>query len=185
MILGNFSDCEDLHQFYQDIRMLHEKEHGREYAKNHDLINEVVQGKIYKELGVMQGASLAGAILSGAKEAIAIDIDLSRILPYKRVFEKYSHEHLVKIYFIENDSTDINLSGGFCDVLHIDSKHTKNHCLKELAVHAPLVSEYIIFHDTNVKGINDAVLEFLDKEAWVLDVHIKENVGAMRIKRKC
>lgn len=71
-------------------------------------------------------------------------------------------------------------------MLLIDSRHTYQHCKKELQVHHKSVKKYIVFHDTAAKlDLKRAVDEFLKKhDEWELIESYEKNVGYTVIGRK-
>ena len=68
----------NLEEFYKEIRTQQERAQGNDYCSHHDMVKSVLSdGDVYKELGVHQGASLASAMLNGAKTVHLVDMTLS------------------------------------------------------------------------------------------------------------
>jgi len=178
MYTGDFTHCTTLEQFYEEIVEAHQEAHGEAYTEVHEAIAQASGGGIYKELGIMQGASLANAVLNGDFESYqAIDIDTSRVRPYLPLFGGYPVE------VFETSSLDDSIVGP-CNVLYIDSKHTYRHLMMELNAHSDLVEETIVLHDTNLPHMKQAVFKFLERNnQWDIGIDCDRSVGYMTLTR--
>ena len=180
MIQGDFTHCTDIAQFYTEISNLHRDTHGIQYTAHHDEMFDILQQcESYRELGIMQGATAACAVLAGIKKLHLIDIEISRFLPYVPLF--WDVDMLV------TECDDLKVPDLYpVDFLLVDSLHTYKHVKAQLEVHSKFVNKYIMFHDTAAqKGVKQAVNEFLRaNEDWKLVLHYPENVGYSLIERK-
>lgn len=80
-----------------------------------------------------------------------------------------------------------------CDLLFIDTLHTRNHVTAELK-HAELVRRWIAFHDTTLfgdrgergeEGITSAIYDFLARsDAWRVERHWSNNNGLLVLCRR-
>jgi hypothetical protein len=154
--------ADTLKEYYEQIVTQQQKAHGKTYTAHHDAIRKYLNGGVYRELGVHQGATSACACLAGAESVTGVDIG-----PYD-------------FSFIERSSHDPSTVGE-CDVLLIDSKHTPQHLKKELQLHASSVRNYIIMHDTyKIKGLHKVASQL---EGWKVEEYYQENVGYTVLSR--
>ena len=185
MIKGDLEHCGHLRDFYKEIKELHQEHHGEEYTAVHSaILRYLPEGGVYKEIGVMQGASLACAVLYGeCDKYIGVDIDLSEFKPYEHLFRKYvkSFDDVFEIIMHEGD-TFSEFARTPCDILYLDSKHSNDHIELELKYHAENVSETIIIHDTKGKVAIDKWLSDNDK-GWFVRENYPVNVGYTVLQR--
>lgn len=166
--------ADTLEEYYEQIVSQQKEAHGETYVAHHDAIRTYLNGGVYRELGVHQGATSACACLAGAKSVTGIDITAELILPFIPLFDPYDYT------FIESSSTNPS-SVGECDVLLIDSRHEARHLKKELALHASSVRKHIILHDTyKLKGLHKVASKL---EGWRVEEYYQENVGYTVLSR--
>ena len=182
MIKGHFEHVKDIKQFYKEIREVQETAHGEGYCDLHDeIIKKSTECETYRELGTMQGATAACAVVAGYTKLQLVDLDFEQFRPYKHLFDG----HDVEMY--ECDSKDPKLTTiGNVDLMVIDSYHKGYHTWEELKVHAPYVNRYILFHDTfkPSDSVQQAVNQFVMQNAnWHIETYSKVNVGYTCIKR--
>jgi hypothetical protein len=184
MISGDFSYCKNLTEFYQDISALHNKEHGKDYCKVHDEIASLVSGKRYIELGVNQGATLAAALLGGAKSVRAYDININRFDPQRKLFEDFAKDQEIDFVCKKASSLDHSIVEE-CDILYIDTLHVWKQLSKEIQLWWKS-AEIIICHDTNAKPDLRAGIDKTIKMNPYLTLieHNKDNVGYSVIKNE-
>lgn len=179
MIHAKLGPCENLAQFYKELRQAQEQAHGQDYCAHHHEIYTCITNcrfdgmrnkpVVYKELGVNQGATAAMAAIAGAHHLHLIDINLSNVRPYLQLFhdhyEKTNPHAKVDIY--EMSSLTPQVGQIECDVLFIDTVHHPDHVVKELWHHAPHCRRYIIIHDTGRHPeIHEAAKRFLPESIW-------------------
>jgi hypothetical protein len=72
-----------------------------------------------------------------------------------------------------------------CDLLFIDTVHTKDHCLAELDRHASKAQKYIILHDpSDWPGVFEAVITFLHhNRCWHIIEHCNQQSGLLVLER--
>lgn len=189
MIKPDLSYTTSLEQFYNEIVRLQQASHGQEYTAHHRALKQcVAECKTIKELGVCQGATLAGLLLSKPRKLTGIDIDDRYFNPYKHLFVEYAQANSVDFEFIKGSSIDPSLVTSV-DLLHIDSYHIYDHLLKELITHAPSVNKYIVFHDTRhakaAPGLLKAIAHYITEveQTWQIVDHYILNAGYTVIKR--
>ena len=184
MIRLKNTDFKDLEDFYNAIKSCHENAHGSEYTAQHDVIRlKASECKTYRELGIMQGATAAAAVLAGYEKLHLIDISLKPFKPYMNYFDPIKAtvtvEERSSIHYNTNELENV-------DFLLIDSLHQAGHLRKELAIHAPRVNKYILFHDTFAKKeLQKEIDKFVKNNytEWALVEYYQENVGYTLIKR--
>ena len=189
MIKPDLSYTNSLEQFYQEIVRIQQDNHGKEYTAHHSVLSKyAAECSSIKELGVCQGATLAGLLLCKPKTLIGIDIDDQYFTPYHSLFYKYASDNNINFKFIKGSSIDASMVTPV-DLLHIDSYHVYDHLLKELIVHAPSVKKYIVFHDTrhtkSAPGLLKAIAHYITEidQQWQIVDHYIFNAGYTVIKR--
>lgn len=72
-----------------------------------------------------------------------------------------------------------------CDLLFIDTVHTKDHCLAELDRHGNKAKKYIILHDpSDWPGVFEATIVFLHHNRhWHIVEHCNHNSGLLVLER--
>lgn len=189
MIKPDLTYCKDIHEFYSEIKRLQSGQHGEEYIAHHKaLIEKAKECETIKEIGVCQGATLAGLLLTNPKKITGIDIYPKHFYPYQKHFEDYAKENNIDFEFIVGDSHDPKLATTV-DMLHIDSLHKPEHLMKELIIHAPKVRKYIVFHDTanykTSKGLFVTIAKYITEieQEWKVVDHYIHRVGYTVIER--
>lgn len=94
--------------------------------------------------------------------------------------------------FTFNQGSTISAKARTCDILFVDTLHTKEQVIKELRLFAPKTAKYIAFHDTEAfrrhgqflhesaqnSGVLDAVEEFVTQNNnWTLKTHYLDDNG--------
>jgi hypothetical protein len=184
MIQLKKTDFKNLQEFYDTIRLCHENAHGKDYTAQHDVIKDkAAECQTYRELGIMQGATAAAAALAGYEKLHLIDINIDPFEPYISLFDSIKStvtvEERSSITFKLNELEKV-------DFLLIDSLHKENHLRRELAIHAPRVNKYILFHDTFEKPeLQEVIDKFIKNNitSWELEEYYQKNVGYTLIKR--
>lgn len=189
MIKPDLSYVTSLDQFYNEVVRIQQESHGCEYTAHHSVLKKyAAECKVIKELGVCQGATLAGLLLSKPKKLTGIDIDDQHFAPYKSLFSDYAVANKIEFEFVKGSSIDPLLATPV-DLLHIDSYHVYDHLLKELIIHAPSVKKYIVFHDTRhtkaASGLLKAIAHYITEveQQWQIVDHYIINAGYTVIKR--
>ncbi len=150
MINAKVDHCTTLEEFYLEIRTQQELAHGIDYCYHHDAIRKYLEpGFLYKELGTHQGATAAAACLALPRSVELVDISLAKFNYSRSLFEQFCTNNSIVLVTKELDSTHKD-SVSYCDILLIDSYHSKEHLQKELKLHSSYVSKYIILHDTSM-----------------------------------
>lgn len=147
----NLNQCANLSEFYVEIRRQQEDAHGKDYCNHHDIIKKLLlSGMSYKELGVHQGATAACAALCMPSSIELIDISFNLFNPSKPLFESFCRQNEISLILREIDSTNSRsvTTNKPINILLVDSLHQSIHLIKELAIHSPMITDYMIFHDT-------------------------------------
>ena len=183
MIRLKKTDFRDLQEFYDSIRWCHENAHGKDYTAQHDVIKlKASECQTYRELGIMQGATAAAAVVAGFKDLHLIDVDLKNFNEFKPIFERENIKMKVdgksSLSYRSEDLPEV-------DFLLIDSLHVPGHLKQELKIHAPRVKKYILFHDTFSKtSLHKEVLFYIKtRPQWEVVEYYEKNVGYTLIKR--
>lgn len=72
-----------------------------------------------------------------------------------------------------------------CDLLFIDTVHTRIHCIAELNRHAGFAKKYIVLHDpSDWPGVFEAVIEYLHhNREWHIIEHCNKSSGLVVLER--
>ena len=194
MLTANIKDPLTLAEFYAEIRSQQEdpNHHGAGYCAHHDMIQHFMdECKSYRELGTHQGASAAAALLSPntPNRVDLVDITMEKLNWQKHLFLEFCELNHVDINIHEMSSIDPGCANEV-DMLMIDSLHQWKWTEKELDLHAPLVKNYIVFHDTTtVNGrasdIWPGIVQWCEESGgeWKILKRVLKNVGATIITR--
>jgi len=149
------------------------------------------------EFGIRAGVSTTAIIAGRPKRFITYDINLQPFTKPK--FIEMATEVGVELVVIEGSSIEVEIEP--TDMLMIDSRHVYSHLMKELTLHSPKVSKFIVMHDTekfgskppgwdskepenNSRGLMTAIKDFLaDSYEWRMKNHFKHNNGLTIIER--
>lgn len=192
MIKPDMTYVKDLPEFYEEIKRLQAGPHSKKYIEHHKALKKCVQDpdvNIVKELGVCQGGTLAAMMIEHPKVLHGYDIAAHYYNPYAHLFLDYAKEHNIDFSYKENSSLDIDTVYD-CDLLHIDSLHDPDHLMKELKLHAPTVSKYIVLHDTanfkNGRGLFKTIATYITEvqQCWKIVDHYIQRVGYTVIQRE-
>lgn len=189
MHTGDYTHCKTLEEFEKALHKDLINAHGETYR---DVVLEIIcysilnPGSVVKELGIMQGSSMASILIHGSlSKMIGVDINLSRFEPYRPLFETYAKANDIEFKTIHANSASIEAANESCDLLHIDSLHKPSHLDKELFLHAPNVRKAIFMHDTNISGMRNIVQKYINAyPEWKIYRDSKDNVGYIIIERK-
>lgn len=119
------------------------------------------------EFGSYEGCSTVGWLACAKKSLVCVDIQ-KRPQFNEYLYKKIAEEKGIQFEFILED--DLKFTFDSCDLLFIDTMHTKEHTYKELVTHANKVNKYIVFHDSNPKytGVRDGIDLWLKETSdWV------------------
>jgi hypothetical protein len=134
------------------------------------------------EFGVYTGLSTC-AWLSGSPKKLRsydiTDINLTVLDELKHCAEL----NRTDFEFTIANSLEIDIEP--CDLLFIDTVHTKQHCLAELDRHARHAQKYIVLHDpTEWPGVFEAVITFLHyNHNWHIIEHCNQGSGLLVLER--
>jgi hypothetical protein len=153
------------------------------------------------ELGVRGLISTYAFLASKPRKLISVDI----VHPSKwgcNNFEKIlesARRQNIDFIFLQEDSTQVEISESSIDLLFIDTIHTYDQVSKELNHLGGKVKKNIVFHDVSLYGIDGyghnghepgngilrAIDEFLVKyPEWHVVSHVKNNNGLMILGRQ-
>lgn len=192
MIKPNMTHVKNLAEFYDEIRDQQSTAHSKEYIEHHKALKKCCADsdvKIVKELGVCQGGTLAAMMLEKPKVLHGYDIAAHYYSPYASLFETYAKQNNIDFSYNKMSSLDPR-SAYDCDLLHIDSLHDPAHLMKELKLHGPTVSKYIVFHDTanfkNSSGLFKVIAKYITEveQSWRIVDHYIHRVGYTVIQRE-
>lgn len=174
-----------LEQLYAQLVAAQKKAHGEDYVLHHDVIRECLKEcSSYAELGVRQGTTLACATLAMPGFIVGVDRDLSPVLPFWPLFEKYcEHRMLTEVHLVRQDSR-IPFERPF-QFLFIDSYHTTAHLREELAAHGRNVGRYLLVHDTTaVPALFSELQRWVSMTpGWSIVQHETRSVGFTLCRR--
>lgn len=146
----------------------------RKYARLSDTIFE---------LGV-RGMVSTWALLAGhPREMVSIDIaHPSEHGGDVEETQKIAQEENIYWRFLKGSSLEVQLPQH--DLLFIDTIHDYDQLTKELKLHSPWTSKYIIMHDTVLHEMNEAINEFLtDNKDWKIKEIFTNNNGLVVLQR--
>ena len=151
MINSELGHVKTLDEFYRSIIEQQEAAHGEEYCAMHEAIVKYFKEgncKTYMELGTHQGGTAACAMRMNPKKVILVDISMQKYNKFLRpIATEYCSKNNIELVIKETDSTGLGAIDA-CDMLMIDSVHKAYHMEKELMIHAPNTTKYIVAHDT-------------------------------------
>ena len=154
-----------------------------------DLFREYSKGKRVCEIGVHFGGSTRTFLQAPC--ASLISVELAPVAGIEDELRKIAEEAEVKWKFIVGNSLKV---GPFlCEVLFLDSLHTKSQLLAELRRYGPLTSERILVHDTvfwgtagedKGPGLVEAVGEFVGRKVWEVEAVHEVFPGLTVLRRR-
>lgn len=140
------------------------------------------------ELGTRKLVSTWAFLLAKPKFLTCVDI----VHPYSYGDEgrenfdlaiRCAKEEFINFEFIYDD--DLNIEIPECDLLFIDTEHTYDQVTSELNLHASKVKKYIIFHDTIIMEVYQAICEFLFcHNEWGTYLEFTNNNGLIVLRKK-
>lgn len=140
--------------------------------------------EIIYELGV-RGIVSTWALLAGHPKKM-VSVDIVHPSYFGGDIESVSSickENNIDYIFVLANSLEIEIEE--TDLLFIDTIHTCEQVTKELEKHAEKTKKYIIFHDTEIPEMENAVQLFLSKNAiWNLKEVKRNNNGLTVLERK-
>jgi len=168
----DYSDCDNLFQFASQTKIQLSNLYSDFFIENLNVLPKYLKECVsYRELGTNQGGSASIALLQNLPYYELIDKSFSRFNNKKYLFDEYAEKNNIKIIYHETRSlhveTDVKT-----DFLLVDSIHKYNHVKMEIKKYEPLTNKFIMFHDTNMPPVYQAVTEFVNSsESWVIDYH--------------
>jgi hypothetical protein len=140
------------------------------------------QVKSIVEFGVYTGLSTCAWLSGQPKKLRSYDITDANLT----VLDELKHNarlNSTDFEFAIANSLEIDIDP--CDLLFIDTVHTKKHCLAELDRHANNAQKYIVLHDpTEWPGVFEAVITFLHhNHAWHIIEHCNKGSGLVVLER--
>jgi hypothetical protein len=146
------------------------------YQRYASLVDSIV------EFGVYTGLSTCAWLSGNPKKLRSYDITDT----YLSVLDELKHcaeLNSTDFEFAIANSLEIDIEP--CDLLFIDTVHTKQHCLAELDRHACHAQKYIVLHDpTEWPGVFEAVITFLHhNHAWHIIEHCNRGSGLLVLER--
>lgn len=132
------------------------------------------------ELGTRYGTSTT-ALLAGRPDVL-ISVDVSPCRNATLLQERGEAD----LRFVTADSLEWNSLHDSYDLLFIDTEHTFSQVTAELGRFAPLVTHWIILHDTvSFPPVMDAVQEYLRQNpAWSMIENHRNNNGLAVLERR-
>jgi len=182
--IGLAGRVSDLPRYYAELCRIQAEAHGEDYLLVHEEIRRCLSDgcESYTELGVNQGATLAAAVLHGAKTVMGYDISLVNYWPAAPLFSKYVGHSGTELGVFAANSLEISLDP--VDVLYIDTVHNFKQLSAELNLHSNKVNRYIICHDTNSSmGLRQAIKQFLTLSKWRKVNDCREGTGFTTLAR--
>jgi hypothetical protein len=174
----------DLVEYYKNIYDLHSICHTSDYVLVHHEIERLLENcESYTEFGVMQGATLAAAMLTNIKSIRAYDINLKTYEHAARHFEIYASQNDIDFTITTASTLDIDID--ITDLLYIDTFHSYPQLSAELKKHHNNVQKYIVCHDTHAKPrLAVAIAEFIEENKnWEILTENKLSVGYTVLER--
>jgi hypothetical protein len=134
------------------------------------------------EFGVYTGLSTCAWLSGGPKKLRSYDIT-DTYLSVLDELKNCAEQNSVDFEFAIANSLEIDIES--CDLLFIDTVHTKKHCLAELDRHACCAQKYIVLHDpTEWPGVFEAVITFLHyNREWHIVEHCNKGSGLLVLER--
>jgi hypothetical protein len=182
MIHPDFSQCRSLQELYDQACVQFTAQYGEHFVLYWEEIKRLAQYcDSYKELGAFQGVSAAAAMLGNPnmKFVELIDVTFERLVPHRHVFRDFPGH----IEFSEHSSIDPSRPIKAVDMMLVDSLHTVKHIKTELKMHAPMVNQYIVFHDARHPPIKKIIDDFVEHTTWQYLVYDDRSFGYAVIEK--
>ena len=147
------------------------------------LFNLATQCRTVTELGVCHAVSTSAFVAARPEQLRCCDIVRQSEVD---TVAKQAADAGIQFSFELGDSRQIEARA--CDLLFIDSRHTRDQLAAELELHGPLVARWIVLHDTVTfgergedggEGLLPAVREFLARHPWRIAKEYTNNNGLM------
>jgi predicted O-methyltransferase YrrM len=134
------------------------------------------------EFGVYTGLSTCAWLSGNPKKLRSYDIT-NKYLTVIDELEFNARENGIDFKFTVANSLEI--AAEECDLLFIDTVHTKDHCISELNRHASLAKKYIILHDpSDWPGVFEAAITYLHhNREWHIIEHCNKSSGLLVLER--
>jgi len=134
------------------------------------------------EFGVYTGLSTCAWLSGSPKKLRSYDITDANLTVLDELKNCAKQKNIDFEFSIAN-SLEIDIEP--CDLLFIDTVHTKKHCLAELDRHAKQASQYIVLHDpTEWPGVFEAAITFLHyNHEWHIVEHCNKGSGLLVLER--
>jgi hypothetical protein len=146
------------------------------YARYASQVDSIV------EFGVYTGLSTCAWLSGQPKKLRSYDITNANLT----VLNELNHcANQNKTDFVFEIANSLEIEIEPCDLLFIDTVHTKQHCLAELDRHAGNAGRYIVLHDpTEWPGVFEAVITFLHyNHEWHIVEHCNQGSGLLVLER--
>ena len=146
------------------------------YKRYAESVNSIV------EFGVYTGLSTCAWLSGQPKKLRSYDITAENLSVLDEL-KNCAEQNGTDFEFAIASSLEIDIEP--CDLLFIDTVHTKKHCLAELDKHANQAGQYIILHDpTEWPGVFEAVITFLHyNHDWHIIEHCNRGSGLLVLER--
>jgi hypothetical protein len=134
------------------------------------------------EFGVYTGLSTCAWLSGRPKKLRSYDITDSYLTVLDEL-KNCANQHNIDFEFSIANSLEIDIEP--CDLLFIDTVHTKLHTLAELNRHANRAQKYIVLHDpTDWPGVFEAAIDFLHyNQNWHIIEHCNKGSGLLVLER--
>lgn len=150
------------------------------------------------EFGTRHGVSTTAFLAAKPKIMHCYDIDRKKEVDE---LEAIAGDMGVEFFFHQQSTSDPELLIDECNMLFVDTLHTYKQVVAELAESPKQVNKYLVFHDTELfgyrdeiiqddnpiakRGINAAISEFMERWApdWKIKAHYKNNCGLTVLER--
>ena len=135
------------------------------------------------ELGV-RGIVSTWALLAGLPQ-VMVSVDIVHPSEHKGdVGEVEKLAQAEQIYWHFNQTSSLDYKFRRCELLFIDTIHSYEQLSKELKLHSPHTTKYIIMHDTNMPETQQAIREFLTGNTdWKFKEVFNNNNGLTVLQR--
>jgi len=165
----NYNNCESLSEFSEMTLQGLTNLYSSDFVENLKALPYYLKScKSYRELGTNQGGSASIALLQNLTYIELIDKSFSKFNIKKYLFDDYANDKNIKLIYHEMSSLDVQTNKK-TDFLLVDSVHKYKHVTAELNLYAPLTRKFIMFHDTNMLPVYQAVKDFLNQtKEWKL-----------------
>jgi len=131
------------------------------------------------ECGANQGGSATAFLLGDIDSLVSYDLHPENV-SYRHISKRKNPDTIWQVQKLNSVEEPIR----DCDLLLLDTAHNPHHVTRELYLQSPQVSQVIIIHDTSMRNVEGAVMDFCRENPWTIAQWSLQGTGTMVIERE-